>query len=198
MYYLLIILICSIVIYIPNALVNPANINLPWVYYLLAVIIYVLASVLVDGIVAFIIRRLPSKLIKDDKFPIRLGKKEEALFKKIKVDKWKKFMPDLGAFTKFPKGQITDPKNNEYISRFILEAGYGVIIHYVSVFTAPLILLLGFIDRGNLATLTVGIPVMIVNIVLILLPALALKYNLPKLKRIYEINLRRANKKVLN
>ena len=198
MYYILIILFCSTIIYIPNAAINPANVNLPWVYYLLAVIIYVLTSVAVDGLVAFIIRRLPSKMIKDVKFPIRLGKKEEALFKKIKVDKWKKFMPDLGAFTKFPKGQITDPKNNEYISRFILEAGYGVIIHYISVFTAPLILLLGFIDRGNLATLTVGIPVMIVNMVLILLPALALKYNLPKLKRIYEINLRRANKKVLN
>lgn len=146
MYYIFIILICSIIIYIPNAAINPANVNLPWVYYLLAVIIYVLSSVLVDGIVAFIIRKLPSKLIKNDKFPIKLGKKEETLFKKIKVDKWKKFMPDLGAFTKFPKGQITDPKNNEYISRFILEASYGVIIHYVSVFTAPIILLLGFID----------------------------------------------------
>ena len=61
MVYLLTILICSIIIYIPNAIVNPAGIDNPWVYYLLAVIIYIAASVVVDGIVAFVIRRFPKK-----------------------------------------------------------------------------------------------------------------------------------------
>ncbi len=188
MTYLIIILICSLIIYIPNAIANPAGINMPWVYYLLAVLIYIAASVLVDGIVAFIIRRLPSKWMNPRKGMIVLRPWEEKLFRKIKVDKWKKFMPDLGAFTKFPKGQLSDPFNNDYIERYILEASYGAVIHYMSVPFSALILLLGLIDRGNLATWTVGVPVMVVNMVLILLPALALKYNLPRLVRIYDLN----------
>ena len=113
---------------------------------------------------------------------------ELKLFNKIHVASWKKFMPDLGMFTKFQKGKIADPLNNEYIDRYILEASYGVVIHYLSVPFSALVLLLGLIQPDNLATWTVGVPVMVVNMVLILLPALTLKYNLPKLVRVHDIN----------
>ena len=195
MYYLLTILICAIIIYIPNALTNPAGVDLPWVYYLLAVVIFIVASVIVDGIVAFVIRRLPEKWMDPNKGMIKTRKWEQKLYDKIKVPSWKKFMPDLGAFTKFPKGQILDPKNNEYIAKFILEASYGVVIHYLSVPFAVTILLLGFIKPGDMTLYSVGVPVMFVNMVLILLPALSLKYNIPKLQRIYDMNVRLANKK---
>ena len=105
-------------------------------------------------------------------------------------------MPDLGMFTKFQKGKITDPMNNEYIDRYILEASYGVVIHYMSVPFSILVLLLGLIEPGNLATWTVGVPVMVVNMVLILLPALTLKYNLPKLLRVHDINERMMAKRL--
>ena len=195
MYYLLTIFICALIIYIPNAICNVSGSDNPWVYYLLAVVIYIAASVVVDGIVAFIIRRLPAKWMNPDKGMIKTRPWEQKFYDKIKVPSWKKFMPDLGAFTKFPKGQIVDPKNNEYIERFILEASYGVVIHYLSVPFSALILLLGLIKPNDLATWTVGVPVMVVNMVLILLPALSLKYNIPKLKRIYDMNVRLANKK---
>ena len=190
MVYLLTILICSIIIYIPNAIANPAGIDNPWVYYLLAVIIYIAASVVVDGIVAFVIRRLPKKWMDPKKGMIVTRDWELKLYNKLHVQSWKRFMPDLGKFTNFQKGKITDPLNNEYIGRYILEASYGVVIHYLSVPFSALVLLLGLIDTGNLATWTVGVPVMVVNMVLILLPALALKYNLPKLVRVYDINVR--------
>ena len=198
MYYILTILICAIIIYVPNAFTNPAGVDMPWVYYLLAVVIFIAASVLVDGIVAFVIRRLPAKWMNPDKGMIKTRKWEQKLYDKIKVPSWKKFMPDLGAFTKFPKGQILDPKNNEYIERFILEASYGAVIHYLSVPFSALILLLGFIKPGDMTLFSVGVPVMFVNMVLILLPALSLKYNIPKLNRIYDMNVRLANKKVQN
>ena len=188
MVYLIIILVCSIIIYIPNAIANVANSNLPWVYYLLAVWIYIFASVLVDGLVAFVVRRLPAKWMNPKKGMILTRDWELKLFNKIHVASWKKFMPDLGMFTKFQKGKIADPLNNEYIDRYILEASYGVVIHYLSVPFSALVLLLGLIQPDNLATWTVGVPVMVVNMVLILLPALTLKYNLPKLVRVHDIN----------
>lgn len=188
MVYLIIILVCSIIIYIPNAIANVANSNLPWVYYLLAVWIYIFASVLVDGLVAFVVRRLPAKWMNPKKGMILTRDWELKLFNKIHVASWKKFMPDLGMFTKFQKGKIADPLNNEYIDRYILEASYGIVIHYLSVPFSALVLLLGLIQPDNLATWTVGVPVMVVNMVLILLPALTLKYNLPKLVRVHDIN----------
>ena len=190
MVYLITIIVCAIIIYIPNAIANVANSNLPWVYYLLAVLIYIAASVVVDGLVAFVIRRLPAKWMNPKKGMIVTRDWELKLYNKLHVQSWKKFMPDLGKFTNFQKGKIEDPLNNEYIGRYILEASYGVVIHYLSVPFSALILLLGLIEPGNLATWTVGVPVMVVNMVLILLPALALKYNLPRLVRVYDINVR--------
>ena len=190
MVYLLTIFICSVIIYIPNAIANVSHSDKPWLYYFLAVVIYIAASVAVDGLVAFIIRRLPAKWMNPKKGMILTRDWEYKLYDKIHVASWKRFMPDLGMFTKFQKGKLTDPMNNEYIGRYILEGCYGVVIHYMSVPFSALVLLLGLIEPNNLATWTVGVPVMVVNMVLILLPALTLKYNLPKLVRVYDMNLR--------
>ena len=186
MVYLFTILISIIIIYIPNALCNVANSNNPWVYYLLAVLIYVAASIVVDGLVAFVIRRLPYKWMNPKKGIILTRDWEMKLYRKIKVNKWKKFMPDLGMFTKFQKGKVTDPTNPEWVDRYIMEAAYGVAIHYWSVPFSALILLLGLIQPWNLTNWTVGVPVMVINMILILLPALTLKYNLPTLVRVHD------------
>ena len=196
MYFLAIILICSFAIYLPHAIINPWNVPNPWVYYLLAVAIYVIGEVILDGIIAFIIRRLPEKWMNPRKGIIHASEKELAFLKAIKVESWKRFMPDLGMFTKFQKGKLSDPYNNEYIHKYIVEASYGVVIHYFSVPFGFLIFLLGLIQPDNMTTWSVGIPVVFVNSVLILLPALTLKYNIPRLLRIYDLNERLKAKKV--
>ena len=188
MAYLIIILICSLIIYIPNAIFNPAGVDYPWAYYALAVVIYIAGEVLIDAIVAIIGRKLPEKMMNPRKGIILTRDWEMKMFEKLKVKMWKDYMPDLGRFTNFPKGNLMDPLNNEYIKKYILEASYGVWIHYVSVPASPLILLLGLIQPTSLATWTVGVPVVFVNMVLILLPAWTLKYNLPRLVRIADMN----------
>lgn len=188
MVYLIIIIVCSIIIYIPNAIFNPAGVDYPWAYYALAVVIYVLGEVLIDAIVAIIGRKLPEKMMNPKKGIILTRDWEMKMFEALKVKAWKDYMPDLGRFTNFPKGNLMDPLNNEYIKRYILEASYGVWIHYASVPASPLILLLGFIQPESVATWTVGVPVVFVNMVLILLPAWTLKYNLPRLVRIADMN----------
>lgn len=195
MYFLAIILICSFIIYLPHAIINPWNLPNPWLYYFLAVAIYVIGEVFLDGVIAFIIRRLPEKWMNPRKGMIHASEKELKFLKAIKVESWKRFMPDLGMFTKFQKGKLDDPYNNEYIHRYIVEASYGVVIHYLSVPFGFLILLLGLIEPNNLTTWSIGLPVIFVNSVLILLPALTLKYNIPRLLRIYDLNERLKAKK---
>ena len=188
MVYLIIIALSCLIIYLPNALINPANIDNPWLYYLIALAIFVVGEVILDALVAIIGRKLPEKCVNPRKGFILTRDWEMKLFLFLRIQKWKNFMPDLGAFTKFPKGNLLDPYNNEYIKRYIVEASYGVWIHYVSVPASLLILLLGFIEPSNVTLLTVGLPVVFVNMILILLPALTLKFNLPRLIRIADMN----------
>ena len=99
-------------------------------------------------------------------------------------------------FTSFRKNKISNPNDPEYLKRYILEACYGVIIHYVSVPFSFLIMLCDYkMYSGNsIMFLTIALPVAIVNAVLILLPAFILKHNLPKLIRLYEFKSRQKDK----
>ena len=188
MAYLIIIAVSILIIYIPNAICNPAGINLPWVYYLIAIAIFVVGEFLIDVVVAIIGRKLPEKWMDPKKGMILTRDWEMKFFLAIKVNKWKDYIPDLGRFTNFPKGNLMDPFNNEYIKRYILEAGYGVVIHYMSVPFSLLTMLIMLVDPANPTIWTVGVPVIFVNMVLIVLPAFTLKFNLPRLVRICDMN----------
>ena len=188
MTYLIIILISILIIYIPNAICNPAGIDLPWVYYLIAIAIFVAGEFLIDAIVAIIGRKLPEKWINPRKGMILTRDWEMKFYLFIKVNKWKDHIPDLGRFTNFPKGNLMDPFNNDYIKRYILEAGYGVVIHYMSVPFSLLMMLIMFVEPTNPTIWTVGGPVIVVNMILIVLPAFTLKFNLPRLVRIADSN----------
>ena len=45
MAYLIIIAVSIVLIYIPNAIFNPAHIDLPWVYYLIAIAIFFMIQI---------------------------------------------------------------------------------------------------------------------------------------------------------
>ena len=188
MVYLIIIAVSILIIYIPNVIFNPAQINLPWVCYLVAIAIFVAGEVLIDALVAIIGRKLPEKWMDPTKGMILTRDWEMKFYLFLQVNKWKDHIPDLGRFTNFPKGNLMDPYNNEYIKRYILEASYGVVIHYLSVPFSFLMLLLIFIEPSNPTIWTVGLPVILVNAILIVLPAFTLKFNLPRLVRIRDMN----------
>ena len=188
MAYLIIIAVSIILIYIPNAIFNPAGSNIPWVYYLIAIAIFVVGEFLIDALVAIVGRKLPESWINPKKGMILTRDWEMKFYLAIKVNKWKDYIPDLGRFTNFPKGNLMDPFNNEYIKKYILEAGYGVVIHYMSVPFSLLMMLIMLIEPTNPTIWTVGIPVIVINMILIVLPAFSLKFNLPRLVRICDMN----------
>ena len=187
MFYILAILISMTLIAVVNILVNSLYFNFEIWYIIVAVIVNTVAVIAVDGLFATIIRHmLPNKWFEKRNL-LKVSKKECFFYEKIGIKRWKEKVIELGIFANFRKNKIAEPTNNEYIARYILEINYGVFVHiacvifgFVIVFFYPLQYFLCF-----------GIPVAVVNAILNALPIFVLRYNLPKLVRLYELNERR-------
>ena len=193
--YFIISFVCTVIIALPNVLLRPGG--EPWYMYLIMTVAAVIASILIDGLVAFIGRRLPKRWMNPNNKIFVTSPKEMKFYEKIGVRKWKDKVPELGGFTSFHKNKLSDPWNNEYVERYMLEACYGVIIHLFSPFFGFLIVLLDYkmYFGWSYMWLTIMIPVAIVNAILIVMPAFILKYNLPKLKMLWDINMKNKKKR---
>ena len=197
MLYPIIIITAMIIIAVMNILFNNME---PWYIYVIYTVALTIIVILIDGLVAWIIRSLPSKCVDYNKKVFNTTKREKQFYDFIKIKKWKDKVPELGMFTSFRKNKISDPNNPEYLRRYILEACYGVIIHYYSVPFGFLIILCDYkmYNSNSILYLTIAIPVAIVNAVLIVLPAFILKYNLPKLIRLYEYKKKQKGREINN
>lgn len=157
------------------------------------IIISVVAVICVDGFFAFVVRRLlPERFFSVDKKWFCAKKKECIFYEKIGIKKWKDKVLELGASTTdFSKKQISDPTNNEYVGRFIVEANYGVLVHITGCIFGFLII---FIYPR--LWFCVGLPVAVVNLFMNCLSLFILRYNLPKLHTLYRINRKREERKL--
>ena len=157
------------VIFVCVALLTAGNLLLPspmaslglWPVLGLSVLAAV-AAIAVDGLFAFLIRRLPAKWFAHDKKIFCASAREKKFYEKLKIRKWKDKIPELGQFTDFHKNHIADPKNNAYLERYMLEAAYGEVIHFVGLFVGFLVIF--FFPLRYWYCL--GLPVAIVNILL--------------------------------
>ncbi len=188
--YSIIIVVCAAIITTLNIFLNPQFQEMPWLYAIL-VLAFVVGAVLLDGLVALIIRKLPEKWFQEDKGIFKTSNAEMKFYRFLKVQKWKNHVPELGSFTGFHKNKVASPFDNEYIGRFILEARYGVAIHVWSVPTSFLLILcdFGLYTGTSNIWLTIALPVAAINAILIVLPAFVLKFNLPRLIAIYNNNI---------
>ena len=153
--------------------------ELSLLYIILAAVLGAIAVIAIDGVFAFIIRRLPEKWFSYDKKIWNVSKAECNFYEKLGIKLWKDKILELGVFTSFSKKTIANPDSKEYMARFILESNYGAIIHianaifgFLVIFCFPLKLVLCF-----------GLPISIVNAILSLLPYMILRYNIPRLHR---------------
>jgi len=188
--YLITIFVGVIAVSALNIFLNPLYQDGWWVYILFT-IGFTVVAVIVDAIVAIVIRKMPERWFQKDKGIFKTSERELKFYRFLKVHKWKDFVPELGVFTGFHKNKVITPFDNEYISRFILEARYGVAIHIYSVPSSFLIILCDwrmYSGESNL-WLTIALPVALINAILIVLPAFILKYNLPRLIAIYNNNI---------
>ena len=154
---------------------------------IVAVVGLTAAVILVDGIFAFLIRRMPERWFSYGRRLFRVGERESALYRWLGVKHLTRLVPDLGGFTGFYKRTLTSPGDAAYTGRYLLEAAYGIVIHAVNILTGFLILPL-----APALALRVALPVALVNAVLSTLPLTLLRANFPRLVRLHERNLNRA------
>ena len=155
-------------------------------YYVAVVLLGVVAVIAVDGVLAFVARRMPERWFSPEAKLFTVGEREKKLYKKMGIESWKKYIPELGCFTGFHKDKMRDPRKSEYVARFLLESNYGVLGHVLGAFLGFLIMLLPFLNP-----LSMALPIAIVNFVLSTLPTMILRYNTPALRRLYRRNLER-------
>lgn len=177
LFYIFSIVGADLLIILLNILYN--KFELSTLYIILAAVLGAIAVIAIDGVFAFIIRRLPEKWFSYDKKIWNVSKAECNFYEKLGIKLWKDKILELGVFTSFSKKTIANPDSKEYMERFILESNYGAIIHianaifgFLVIFCFPLKLIFCF-----------GLPISIVNGILSLLPYMILRYNIPRLHR---------------
>lgn len=146
-----------------------------------AVCIGAVAAFAIDGISAFILRRLtPKSWYRPNRRIFTVSKKEKNFYNKLKIKSWKDKVPELGGFTSFHKNELKSESDPVYLERFILEANYGVIIHIANALLGVLIVFIPFCNAPS-----VCIPVIVVNFILSILPVFILRYTSYTLLRLY-------------
>lgn len=159
-------------------------------YLLLAGLMLVAFCIALDGVSAFLIRRLPEKWFSYDVLVHKPSKKECDFYEKLGIKLWKDHILELGMFTAFSKKHIADPKNPEYVQRFILESNYGALIHFVGIFLG---FVLFFIYPEPLIW-RMALPAALINAFMNLFPLMILRYNLLRLHRMNLILLKKTNR----
>ncbi len=187
--YLGIIIVNTILIILFNYLFNAkltSIFNLPSL--IIAVVMLVIIQIVIDAIFATVVRwLLPEKLFSIDRLKFCATKKEMRFYEKLGIKRWKDKALELGAVTGFRKNKLSNPNDNEYVKRFIIEANYGIAVHVCCIVFGFLIML------ANLfyPLLWVTLPITLTSVFLNLLPIFILRYNLPKLHTLYKFNLRK-------
>ncbi len=174
--YSVIISITLIIVYLLNLLRGCTDI----LYILKWTSIDILVVFIIDAIIAFVIRRLPEKWFVYKYKVFKIFKWERKFYEAIKIKKWKDKIPELGQLTNFKKNKVREPKNSEYLLRYLMECVYGETIHFLSIILGFLILLI-----NPKCCLCFGLPIAIANGIISYLSFAILRYNRPKLTILY-------------
>ena len=150
----------------------------------------VAAVIAIDGLFAFVIRRMPERYFAPESRLFSVGKGEINFYRRTCINVWKKHVPEWGCFTGCHKDRLRSSDDSAYLGRFLLESNYGVAGHLAGAIFGYLILLLPF-----LSPLSVALPIAVINMILSLLPTAILRYNTPALQRLYRRNLERERAK---
>ena len=172
--YLTIIGIAMLVISAVNVLLQTAA----WYYIVIAVIWCTALQFALDGLIAIAINKMPDRWFGVNNRLYNVTQKEKDLYKKLKVRLWKDKVWELGGLGGFSKKMLKEPDNPKYIEKFIIECNKGVLTHRLSY---P-IGFLAMLTLSGVCSLTIALPIAVVNVFLNVLPTMALRYNTPKLK----------------
>ena len=173
------------VIGVAAIIISGVNIALsvaPWYYVIAAVVWCIALQFAIDGGIAILINKMPNKWFGVQNPLYHVTKTERELYKKLRVRLWKDKVWELGRLGGFSKKKLVEPDNPEYIERFIIECNKGVLTHRLS-YPAGFLCML---TLPGVCSLSIALPVSVVNLFLNILPTFALRYNTPMLKSVLE------------
>lgn len=160
------------------SLINSYQIGEMFLYLLLAIGICGIMSV----VVTITTRVLPESVFSPYRKVFKVFPKENKLYTKLKVKKWKDKIPELGKLGGFAKNHIAEPNSPQYIYKFLTETCIAETLHIYSILFGGLV----FIFLPSQYLFTISIPVFILNGFLHLLPVLIQRYVRPKFLKIYQ------------
>lgn len=189
--YISTILISMIIIAICDYCFYAPSLGLDILYIIIGVTVSTVSIIIIDLIFALIVRRfLPAKWFSENVTWFVAGKKERKFYDFIGIKKWKDKVIELGALSGFRKNKIAEPNGLEYIKRYIIEANFGIVVHIADIIFGFLVIFIYPLKFWY----CFGLPVSLVNALLNLLPMFILRYNLPKLHKLYSFNLKKMKK----
>lgn len=186
MFYFITVAVATLLVTLGNFLLDGVYRLSAFGWHLLISLLGVATVFLIDALFAFVTRRLPERWFAPEARIFSVGKREKNFYRKVKINTWKKYVPEWGCFTGFHKDKLQSPNDSAYLGRFLLESNYGVAGHVAGALFGFLILLI-----PPLSPLTVALPIAVVNMLLSLLPTIILRFNTPALRRLYRRNLAR-------
>ena len=148
---------------------------------ILWVLTLAIACGLIDGVVTLTIHLMPQKMFSPDKRCYEISDRQQKLYKRLKVKQWKAYVPDLGQFCKFKKNKIQNPKDPNYLYKFLVENCYADVLHTISAYFGFFVMLIA----PNGMVWTVAFPIAIINFIINIMPAMIQKYMRPRLISLY-------------
>ncbi len=112
----------------------------------------------------------------------RVPEYEQKFYEKIKLDKWKKIVPDFGKMVGFKKK--IDPKeckNSKFYERFLYENINASILHFADILLSPFF----FFFLHKEFYITIGLCGMLVIFILNIIPVMLQRFLRPRLLKIY-------------
>ena len=146
----------------------------------------VAAAFVTDAVCAFAVRRLPERWFLPEARLFSVGKRELEIYRRIRLSRLKRWVPEWGCFTGFHKDKLRSSADTEYLARFLLESNYGVLGHVAGAVCGFALMLIPIFDP-----FTMALPIAAVNAFLSLLPTAILRSNTPALRRLYRRSLAR-------
>lgn len=186
MFYLVFIIAATFVVAVVNYLADGVMTLEAFALQMLFASVGTLSAFIIDGILAFIVRRLPNRWFSPDVKLFSVKEKERNFYRRLKIGAWKDYVPELGGFTGFHKNKLETSSDARYLARFLMESNYGVLGHIAGAIFGFAILFIPYVGRPSIA-----LPIAIINAILSILPTMILRYHTPPLQRLY----RRALKK---
>ena len=161
-------------------------------FAVLSPILATVAVILLDAIVAIVMRQLPKSWLEPFNSIFTVSKQERKFLDKLKIKAWKDKIPEMGRFLcNFDKTKVKENPTSDYILTFLHETTVAEAMHFMSIFAGFLLL---FIPIPN-AEVSI-LFVVLVNALLQIPPVLVQRYNRPKLVA-YFARLQRQEKNLL-